>query len=246
MRHAIRALLGDELYRRLTQLPRVLRIALRPKPPKETAALPLLVGPGAIAFDIGANYGQYVRVLAPLVGAYGAVHAFEPSAITLSGLRLMARLLRWRNVQFHALALANEIGNRQLHIPVKDSGHLGIGLAHLATGQAGPGIRETVQVTTLDRFVEEHGIRRCDLIKCDVEGAELLVLQGGRRTLERLRPTLILEVKAAQLARFGNSVGELETLLRELNYDFYVWRGGRLESITMLDESPNFIFRPRG
>ncbi|MBI1732808.1 MAG: FkbM family methyltransferase [Gammaproteobacteria bacterium] len=246
MRRAIRGLLGDAAYRRITQYPRILRMAVYPKPPRETAALPLLLRPGDVAIDVGANYGQYVRVMSPLVGTQGRVHAIEPSAITLSGLRLMCRLLRTRNVSFHELAVADENGRMQLEIPIKPGGRLGVGLAHLATGGSGPAIFETVEVTTLDRFVESHDVRNCALVKCDVEGAEYRVLRGALRTLEKFRPRLILEVKAAQLARYGNTIAQLEELLQDLDYDFHLWRDGRLVRVTRFDESPNFIFLPRG
>lgn len=108
VRNSIRKILGDDRYCRLTQYPRVISMALRPKPPRETAALPQLIRPGDIAFDVGANYGQYARVLSPLVGPGGRVHCFEPSHITMEGLQLMCRLLRLRNVSLHRVALSDQ------------------------------------------------------------------------------------------------------------------------------------------
>ena len=245
MRDAIRKLLGDDTYRRLTQYPRILRMALRPKAPRETAALPLLIKPGDIAFDVGANYGQYVRALAPLVGAAGQVHAFEPSGITMEGLRLMCRLLRLKNVSFHQLALSDREGTAQLEIPIKDGGHLGIGLARLHSGENPRSIAEEVPVTTLDAFAQRNGISRCDFIKCDVEGAEYRVLQGGIETLKRHRPRLILEIKDAQLRRYGNSAAQLVELLDGLRYDIYLWKDRQLIGVDAIDDSPNFIFLPR-
>ena len=81
MRNSVRKILGDDRYRRLTQYPRVIRMALRPKPPRETAALPQLIRPGDVAFDIGANYGQYARVLSPLVGPDGTVYDMQSYSI---------------------------------------------------------------------------------------------------------------------------------------------------------------------
>jgi len=47
--------------------------------------------------------------------------------------------------------------------------------------------------TTLDAFVAEHGIERVDLVKIDVEGAELSVLDGAKETLSTMRPKVVLE-----------------------------------------------------
>ena len=245
MRNAIRQTLGNDAYRRLTLYPRILRMALRPKAPRETAALPKLIRPGDVAFDVGANYGQYVRVLSPLVGATGQVHAFEPSRITMEGLRLMCRLLRLRNVAFHPLALSDQEGTAQLEIPIKDGGHLGIGLARLHSGEHPPSLSEPVTITTLDAFMEQNDLRACDFIKCDVEGAEYRVLQGGIETLRRYRPRLILEIKDAQLRRYGDTAAQLVQLLDSLRYDVYLWKDRQLVRMDAIDDSPNFIFMPR-
>lgn len=245
MRNAIRHALGDDAYRRLTLYPRILRMVVRPKPPRETAALPQLIKPGGVVFDVGANYGQYARVLSPLVGTTGCVYAFEPSRITMEGLRLMCRLLRLKNIAFHQLALSDQEGTAQLEIPIKDGGHLGVGLARLHSSDNWRSISEQVQVTTLDSFVERAGVRCCDFIKCDVEGAEYRVLQGALNTLRRHRPQLLIEIKDAQLRRYGNTAKQLVELLGGLRYDIYLWKDQRLARVDAIDASPNFIFIPR-
>jgi hypothetical protein len=74
-----------------------------------------------------------------------------------------------------------------------------------------------------------------DVIKIDVEGAELLALQGATQTLALLRPVLILEIIAENLAAMDASVDQLLMLLREAGYD-----AGR-----QLGET-DWEFRPRG
>lgn len=56
------------------------------------------------------------------------------------------------------------------------------------------------------------------LIKCDVEGAELLVLQGGRRLIERERPHLLLSVHPPALPTYGHSCEKVRLFLSELGY----------------------------
>jgi FkbM family methyltransferase len=60
------------------------------------------------------------------------------------------------------------------------------------------------------------------LIKCDVEGAEILVLQGARTILERCRPTLLVSVHPPYLPRFDGSVDEIQELLKQAGYEYDV------------------------
>ena len=70
----------------------------------------------------------------------------------------------------------------------------------------------------LDEFCTEHSLAP-DVIKIDVEGAELLVLRGAKSTLARHRPMLFLSVHPAHLEAMGQSIDELADLLRELGYE---------------------------
>ncbi len=70
----------------------------------------------------------------------------------------------------------------------------------------------------LDDFCTEHRLAP-DVIKIDVEGAELLVLRGARSTLAQHKPILFLSVHPTHLEAMGQSVEELAGLLRELGYE---------------------------
>lgn len=65
--------------------------------------------------------------------------------------------------------------------------------------------------------VESFG-RRPTLIKCDVEGAELLVLMGAQNLLSTLRPTLLLSVHPPALPDYGHSPDLVDAFLRRLGY----------------------------
>lgn len=237
--------LGDGAYRALTQTMRVGNFILHPHYEPEVAALPQCVKSGNVCFDIGANYGHYSRLMSPLVGEHGSIHAFEPSSMTCRGLRMVSRALGWRNVRINNLALADTPGELTLTIPIKAHGGLGIALAHLGTAIDRPGITETVSVTTLDSYVQERGLNGCDFIKCDVEGAEFMVLKGAVKTLEQYKPTLLLEIDATYLRRNSHSIADLETLLKALGYEFYVWNSNGLEKFDGLqDRRNNLVIHP--
>ena len=244
-KYYLRRLLGDYKYRAITQTLRIANYILRPRYEPEVAALPLLVGSGDYCFDIGANYGHYSRLLSPLVGTSGHIYACEPSAITSAGLRMAKRLLRLRNVHIHQCALADVPGEMTLTIPIKEHGGLGIALAHLGPSLHREGITEVVRVRTLDEVMASHGIMRCDFIKCDVEGAELLVLRGGVGTIRQFKPTMLLEIDSSYLARHDHTLEEVQSFLRNEGYGFYGWDGAKLIAAAGLhNHSNNFVIHP--
>lgn len=69
-----------------------------------------------------------------------------------------------------------------------------------------------------DLFASEHYDRRPMLIKCDVEGAELLVLQGAQSLLRRVRPALLLSVHPPVLPAYGHSREQVQAFLENIGY----------------------------
>jgi methyltransferase FkbM-like protein len=80
---------------------------------------------------------------------------------------------------------------------------------------------ETVPVHPLDRIVAEHGLARVDVVKIDVEGAELRVLRGLASTIERWRPKLLIELAPEALAAQDTSPQALVDWLRDNRYELF-------------------------
>jgi hypothetical protein len=88
------------------------------------------------------------------------------------------------------------------------------GWSHLAPdGDDG----EAVEATTIDETVQRLGLSRIDVIKVDVEGADFEVVRGARRTIEQLRPMVLMETH--HLHRFGGSVDAVKEFFETLGYD---------------------------
>lgn len=161
----------------------------------ETALLQQWVSRGSVALDVGANIGVYTRLLSNLVGPAGAVHAFEPVPVTYRSLSYnVARFENSNVVTWHA-AVADRCSIAEIVLP--DRGYQGFYRAHLrsdddALGKAG--IR--VQQIALDSLVDI--LPRVDFIKCDVEGAEMLVLRGAEELLTTRKPTILMEVQSGR------------------------------------------------
>src|SRR4029077_12887077 len=70
-----------------------------------------------------------------------------------------------------------------------------------------------------DLFANNVPEKRPILIKCDVEGAELLVLLGGETLLRRVHPDLLLSIHPTALPSYGHSKNEIEGFLKHLGYE---------------------------
>ena len=102
-------------------------------------------------------------------------------------------------------------------------------------------------VTTLDGYTEQAGFARLDFVKADIEGAELLLLKGGRQTLQRFKPTLLLEIQAHSTRLFGHEPAAVFNFLQDLGYSArYLAQDGTLVPVDMnrFDSLPdyNFVF----
>jgi FkbM family methyltransferase len=172
----------------------------------------------AVVFDVGAHAGQMAKLFAGMAPR-GKVYAFEPGAYALSILRPMVRLRGRGRIAIEPIAFGAEPGTLTLTTPIKRSGSLGFGLSHLGSAaDAGPAYSHPAPVETIDRYVAANAIDRLDLIKADIEGWEMRMLQGAAETLVRLRPVVFLEVVDAYLARAGDSRAGLWTFMRRLGY----------------------------
>ena len=185
--------------------------------------------PGGVVIDIGGHSGQYTKLLAAIV-TRGRVYTFEPSSYSMSILRRVVGLRRLANVSLIAKGLSDAPGSLVLSTPLKPAGTFRFGVAHMGgqdDGKATARFREMVEVTTLDAFAAEVGLPRLDLIKIDVEGWEMRVLEGGSDTIRRFRPVIYLELVERLLARAGDSLESAWGLLASWGYRPFVCLDGK-------------------
>jgi len=202
---------GPELTARTKLLARALKYRYR-QDPQEIRIVRQLTPPGGVALDIGAHKGAYTYWLQRAVGPNGRVIAFEPQVtLALSLARLFASA---RNVTVENLGVSSRDGTSMLAVP-DDGPSPGarIDESSLPRGERSVPIR----VTTIDRYVAEHGIARVDFIKCDVEGHELDVFEGATATLAAHRPAILFECEERHRPRGG--VRGVFDFLSLLGYD---------------------------
>ena len=211
------------LARRMTQVdPALLRLAAE------------VVRPGATVWDIGANIGLFSFAAAVAAGPEGHVLAVEPDTDLVRLLRRSAAVNRDHKVcapvEVLPVAVCNELSVARFHIARRNraTSHLdGFG-----TAMAG-GVRATelVPTVTLDWLAARFPAP--DVIKIDVEEAEMTVLTGGSRVLDR-SPAIICEVAASN----ATPVGEL---LNARGYAVYDGDRPRRERVPAAAAPPNTL-----
>lgn len=189
--------------------------------------------PGDVFVDGGAHVGLFTLVAAKIVGPEGKVFAFEPHPETFRRLQRNVELNGLRNVHLHPEALGKEEGTARftlLHGDHAPWSHLGDPTETTASSVV------DVRVVSLPKIIPVALWPRVRLIKLDLEGGEVAVLEGARPLLEAVRPDLLLEVVPEHLRRFGASVEDVTALLGSLGYAVYV-RSGRGGSWVLADQS---------
>lgn len=162
---------------------------------------------GDIVLDAGAHYGFYTLLASRLVGAKGCILAFEPHLHNYRRLVANLRLNGIKNVKTFNLALGEFNDQAKLYT----DGESGAYSTFFKRGAR----YQNVRMVRLDTIVTQMGLEKLDLIKIDIEGAELRILEGARETIQKFKPKLTIAGY-----HFPNEITKLEQWLRA-NYEFY-------------------------
>ena len=168
---------------------------------------------GQVVVDVGANIGLVTLHCARLVGAYGRVFAFEPNPEThqllLDSLYTNRMEGLAAEVQVHCAAVGNSIAPVALNIPTRHRGRASIDARNAQDPDVSVVIAPMVRLD--DVFA---GVAEINLVKIDVEGAELGVLQGMRSLIDRGKVRMLDLELNAKLAQ--DDWDPLAALLRDL------------------------------
>jgi FkbM family methyltransferase len=176
----------------------------------------------SVVLDVGANIGIYTLWLSQYVGDRGSVIAFEPDPQNHQRCAENLQRNRLDSVRLEQVALSDRSGTLQFSVGEDTENHL---LPQDAAGAA----CTYVEATTLDEYCRQHGIASIDFMKVDVEGAELMVLQGAANLLRDSRiGVLQLELNDA-LQKYGLQRADVVQLLESYGYRLYTYRCGRNE-----------------
>jgi FkbM family methyltransferase len=184
----------------------------------EVAMILSLLRPGDEVIDVGAHIGTFAVPLARAVGRSGRLLVVEPDAFNAD---LLYRNLALGGVDERIEVVEGiAVGPDGRVRPEPSEGNTGAW--RYVSDSSGP-----FRTLPLDTLAAEHRIVKPVLVKVDVEGAELGVLQSSVRLLDEARPMVYCEVSAEQLGRFDASVEALDAFLTARRYQFFRNAGER-------------------
>jgi len=174
--------------------------------PGVSACLRRLLQPGMVFCDVGANLGVFTLMAARQVGPQGRVFSFEPVPDNFAILRRNVEANHYANVVCIPKAAAQHNGKSRLFLSRFCGSHSLVGGPTEYRG-------EFLEVETV-RLDSVPGLDRIDVLKIDVEGAELEVLEG----LGNLRPQVVLEYNTERISRRGLDASAFLQRLQALGY----------------------------
>jgi FkbM family methyltransferase len=161
--------------------------------PAETVLVKRLLSRSGVFFDVGANVGYYTCIAAKLVGETGHVHAFEANPMTAQHLT--------RSVEINGLAGVVDVNVAAVTDTVTakttfyvDHDAPASPLASLLPDHNWGSFSSSIQVPgmSLDAYVAARAIAAIDVVKMDIEGAEMLALRGFAKTLAESPPRAVI------------------------------------------------------
>lgn len=168
-----------------------------------------------VVFDIGAHIGLVTMPIASVLSSEGKVYAFEPALVNRKFLQqhIILNRLEDKVVLEPFLVGDLEIEDQKFYEAEADSG-----MNSITPVGKGDGVYETSKKqVTLDSYCFKNKIFP-EIIKIDVEGAEIAVLEGAFEILKTYKPIIFLSVHPKHIKLLGKSLDELKDILTRLNY----------------------------
>ena len=174
---------------------------------------------GRVVYDVGCLEGLYTLFFARAVGARGQVVAFEPNPQNCVAIRDNVTINRFTNVRLMEIGLGTGPGTMELVIPFgfPGQGTVDSELKDHYLKQTGTR-RVSVRIDSLDRVAGSDRLPPPDVMKVDVEGFELQVLEGAVETLREHQPKLFVELHGLEPEHRVANMRRIIDLLRGVGY----------------------------
>lgn len=205
--------------------------------PLATRLLMQTLTSGMNVVDIGGNIGYYALLEARLVGPTGMVIAIEPMPKNSERLCQNVQANGYQNIRIHKVAIGDRNGTAPMYISKRSNWHS-------LYPQASSKEEMLVPVCTLDSLLRSYDLASVDLVRMDLEGYEVLVIEGMRRTLKEFGPRLLVElhpdpVGAAAIVKYLRSLEDLgygvEWLIEQERDMPLRWRFMKVQQPTMAE-----------
>ncbi len=195
---------------------------------------------GDVFLDVGANIGFISLAAASFVGTSGKVYSFEPLPETFEMLRTNLSINNITNVGIYNIAL----GSTKESMPIYDNDKFGRGSASLMRLNGAQNNGREISVDTLDAFISCAKVNNIRMLKIDVEGYELEVLEGAKKLLSHSNaPIICIEYSNIHPIKGGKPLDIYRFIKRVNDYQVYKLRRGKsipskLVRIERADELP--------
>jgi FkbM family methyltransferase len=199
-----------------------------------------LVKDGDTIFDIGANIGWYSNHLAKKF-PNSTIYSFEPIPETFNQIKANTELNGATNILLNNIALSS---NKEKLIFYYSPTVTGASSSQNITENQNMTKLE-LEAETIDNFMAKNSIDKLDIVKCDVEGAEYFVYQGGLETFKNKKPIIFTEMLRKWAAKFGYHPNDIINYFFQFGYNCCVAHKGKLKIVNKVDDKTietNFFF----
>ena len=194
--------------------------------------------------DIGANQGEFSLFAATIIKD-GQIYSFEPVKRQFTTLIKNIELNKLDSIIPFNFGLSNTKGELPIFTSTNTKLHHGNheGLSTLYPTEERNIIEDTVQLEVFDTLFFES-LKRLDFIKIDIEGAELFALQGMKKTIDKFKPEILIEINDETFHSAGYSSMDLISFLAEFGYKPYkIFRGNLISIDNINTDWGNYIFK---
>ena len=202
-----------------------------------------LLNKDMIFFDIGAHIGFY-SINAAKRHETIKVYSFEPIPQTFELLQKNIYINKLNNVFFYNVGLLDMEKEVDFFFNPTMSGN-----ASARNLAEDTNIKKiSAKVTSVDDFIFAQQLERLDIIKCDVEGGELLVFQGGKKAIKKYTPIIFTEMLRKWSKKFHYHPNDIISLLASCDYQCYISQNDKLVEFNKMDDATiatNFFFLHR-
>lgn len=140
-----------------------------------------------VVFDVGANFGYLSLVWAHSISQNGKIHAFEPNAQVAASFRKSINDNNLNDIiDLNNVVVGQSNGSVTLYASSTSSNTIELSDEEVTT--------TAVKMISLDYYMKDRKIDKCDVVKIDVDGIEYEILKGAEELINRFKPIFIVEI----------------------------------------------------
>jgi FkbM family methyltransferase len=199
-----------------------------------------LINDGDTIFDVGANIGWYSNHFAKKF-PNSIIYSFEPIPETFNQISANTKLNGATNIRLINLALSSKKEKLTFYYSPTVTG--ASSSQNITENQSMTKLE--LEAETIDNFIITNSIDKLDFVKCDVEGAEYFVYQGGFETFKHKKPIIFTEMLRKWAAKFGYHPNDIINYFFQFGYKCFIANEGKLKIVDKVDDQTiktNFFF----